>query len=1149
MAHLRMALLGSFQVWLDGEPVTSFRSDKVRALLAYLALEADRPHTRASLCGLLWPDKSDAAALQNLSQTLRRLRDALGERSGGVSVLRVSHRHIQLSAGDADWLDTATVARLATSTDIGDLEGAAELYRGELLPGFGLPGCDAFEEWLLLTRERFARLAITALETLTQQLMVSGRSGEAVERARRLLALDHLREGSQRLLMRALGASGDRAAALAAYERWRETLHDELGIEPDPTTVALAEQIRAGADANLLGRSPGVAVGSFTPPHPATTHRLVDNLPLQLIPFIGRTLELAELAELLRKPETRLITLGGAGGMGKTRLAIELVRHNERAFADGACFVALAPLTTLDELPVALVHALGLQARGDPSVLLRQALHEKQMLLVLDNAEHLPGVGSLLEELLQAAPRITILATSREPLHVRGEQRYQVDGLPYEPASAETDPSELPAVQLLVQHMRRVQPHFYLEAGSLSSALRIARLVLGMPLGLELAAAWVELLPLDVIARQIERSFDFLRADLRNLPERQRSMRAVFDWSWRLLHEDEQRVFRRLAICRGGFTLEAAAAIAGATPAMLLRLVGTSLVQGSRSRYVIHELLRQFAQEQLELDPERALVERRHSQLYLGFVVEREQRIFRDDPVLAGAEIQREIDNIRQAWRWAAAHGPTPDLGRAACTLALFFKLYGSAVEWEQLFLLAVTQLRKQSGHTAETTLQRRELSALMALLGSACMQQGTHTQAYQWAEEAHTLGAACGGAVGEAHGLLVMGQSLRRQGQSAQARDLLERAVTLAQDYQQGGADSEQLADTEFIAYNWLCSIALTYDEYEAAAQYVARGMAICRRLHKPLGSAILESDLVDIAFASRDYVTARGHAENALQLAQGLGLRRIEGSMLCMLGNLARLRGEYAQAYELTAQALPCFQGLGDLVWEAIAANDLGYVRLLLGDYAGAQGWLERAYDRLRAAELPARESFQNGLRSAQLYLARGDAARALVAVQRVLTTVEGGADPPGLAEALAVLGSIHARLEQPELAALAFEQALAHADKRGQGAAVAMARAGLAELACAHGDLGAAMAHAEVLWQILALEKVQLDEPFGPYLACYRVLAASSDPRAAALLQQARRMREQYLSRIADPALRRSFLGQIACYRELTEVADDTRAPASR
>ncbi|NTU83325.1 MAG: tetratricopeptide repeat protein [Chloroflexales bacterium] len=1148
MAHLRMALLGSFQVWLDSEPVTSFRSDKVRALLAYLALEADRPHTRASLCGLLWPDKSDDAALQNVSQTLRRLRDALGERRGGVSVLRVSHQSIQLTADGADWLDAATVARLATSTNIGDLERAAELYRGELLPGFGLPGCDAFEEWLLHTRERFARLAITALETLTQQLLVSGRYGEAAESARRLLALDLLREDSQRLLMRALGASGDRAAALAAYERWRETMRDELGVEPDPTTVALAEQIRAGADTNLLGRGPGVIVGTSTVLHSAATHRVVNNLPLQLTPFIGRTRELAELAELLRKPETRLITLGGAGGMGKTRLAIELARRSGPAFAGGVCFVALAPVAALDDLPAALLHALDLPPRGDLVVLLRQTLRDRQLLLVMDNLEHLPGAGSLLVELLQAAPQLKILVTSREPLYVRGEQRYVVGGLPYEPEAPGADAAALPAVQLFVQATTRVQPRFRLEADGLASVQRIARLVVGMPLGLELAAAWVELLPLDAIAQQIERRGDFLAVDLHDLPERQRSMRAVFDWSWQLLRLDEQRVFRQLAVFRGGFTLEAAEIVIGATPALLSRLVEKSLIQTHQRRYVIHELLRQFAQEQLDRDPERPQVKRRYSQLYLGFVAERERRLFRDQPRQAASEINHELDNIRQAWRWAAAHGQARELGRAACTLALFYKLYGATSEWEQLFLLAVTQLREQPGHAAETVLQRQEVSTLLALLGSACLHQGKHTQAHTWAEQAIELGTASGGALGEVHGLLVLGQALRRLGQSERAREVLERAAALAQLRQQDGSFSEQLPDTEFVAYNWLCSIALTGHEYAAAAEYVERGMDICRRLRKNVGITALHSDMVDIAFATGDYVAARGHGEEALRLARGLGYRHIEGTMLCTLSSLARLRGEYPLALDLAAQALLCFQRLGNLVWEVIAANELGYVCLLLGDYAGAQVWLDHADEVLRAADMPPEEASQNALRRAQLAYARGDDAHALVWVTQALEMAQGVRGASVRIQALTALGSIQARLGQPDLAALAFEQALAQADERGQGALVAMARAGLAELACAHGDLGTAMAHGEVLWQILVVEKAQLDEPFGPYLACYRVLAASSDPRAAVLLQQARRMREQYLCRIADPALRESFLTHIACYRELTEEADGTRAPAS-
>jgi tetratricopeptide (TPR) repeat protein len=840
--------------------------------------------------------------------------------------------------------------------------------------------------------------------------------------------------------------------------------------------------------------------------------------------------------------------------MGKTRLAIELARRSGPAFADGIYFVALAPLTTLAELPAALLHALALPSSGDPVVLLRQALRDKHMLLVLDNAEHLSSAGSLLVELLQAAPQLTILVTSREPLYVRGEQRYVVGGLPYEPETPGADAAELPAVQLFMQATTRLQPRFRLETDGLASVQRIARLVVGMPLGLELAAAWIELLPLDEIARQIEHRGDFLAADLHDLPERQRSMRAVFDWSWQLLRLDEQRVFRQLAVFRGGFTLEAAEVVIGATPALLSRLIEKALIQTHQRRYMIHELLRQFAQEHLDLDPERPQVERRYSQLYLGFVAERERRLFRDQPSQAASEIDHELDNIRQAWRWAAAHGQALELGRTACTLALFYKLYGAASEWEQLFLLAVTQLREQPGHAAETTLPRQEVSTLMALLGSACLHQGKHMQAHTWAEQAIKLGTASGGVVGEVHGLLVLGQALRRLGQPERAREVLEGAAALAQLRQQGGSFSEQLPDTEFVAYNWLCSITLTGNEYAAAAGYVERGMDICRRLRKSVGITALHSDMVDIAFATGDYMAARGHGEEALRLARGLGYRHVEGTTLCTLSSLARLRGEYTLAHDLAAQALLCFQRSGNLVWEVIAANELGYVRLLLGDYAGAQVRLGHAEEVLRAADMPPEETSQNALRRAQLAYARGDDAHALVCATQAVKMARGVRDASVRIQALTVLGSIQARLERLDLAALAFEQALAYADEHGQGASVAMAHAGLAELARVHGDLVAARAHAEALWQILVVEKTQLDEPFGPYLACYRVLAAVGDRRAAALLQQARRVREEYLSSIADPALRESFLEHIACYRELTEEVhvawpEGLLAPVSR
>src|SRR5262249_11094821 len=332
---------------------------------------------------------------------------------------------------------------------------------------------------------------------------------------------------------------------------------------------------------------------SFSPPTP--TH----NLPAALTPLVGRAGELDQLAAWLTRPDCRLITLVGTGGVGKTGLALELARAHLASFSDGVYFVSLAPLASADALASAIVRALDLAVQaGDLTAALVRALRHKQILLVLDNFEHLlDGVGLVLE-LLQAAPGLRIVATSRERLNVRGEQCYAVQGLEYKPSATATDVAP-PAVRLFAQSAQRVQPEFSVSEANLPELMRIGRLTLGMPLALELAAAWVELLPLAEIAAQIERSADFLATDMHDLPERQRSMRAVFDWSWQLLRPDEQRIFRQLAVFRGGFTIAAAQTVAEASLRSLLRLVEKSLLQIDEGYYKIHELLRQFAAEQL----------------------------------------------------------------------------------------------------------------------------------------------------------------------------------------------------------------------------------------------------------------------------------------------------------------------------------------------------------------------------------------------------------------------------------------------------------------------------------------------------------------------------------------------------------------------
>jgi DNA-binding SARP family transcriptional activator len=411
MAQVSIQVLGSFQVQQNGDVITHFRGDKVRALLAYLAIEGDRPHSRAELAGLLWPEQPEEQALRNLSQALVRLRQAVG---GSEDPLLVTLQAVQWREGAAA-VDVADFVRLAASDDLTDLEEAAGLYRDEFLAGFGLPDCDAFEEWLLLTRERLGQLALDVLQRLAEGYLAAGQPADAVAAARRQLALDPWREPAYRHLMRALAQSGDRAGALAAYARCQRVLRDELDVTPDEETRLLAEQIDAGV-------VPIGGDGSVAATVPARTH----NLPAPLASFVGREEELAVLTSRLQDAgETRLLTVVGAGGSGKSRLALAAAWALRPRFPEGVWWVELAgiqagvdPAMERTTVASAIAAALGitLTGRRPPLEELAVALGERTALLVLDNCEHLREAATIARTVLEAAPHLRLLATSREPL-------------------------------------------------------------------------------------------------------------------------------------------------------------------------------------------------------------------------------------------------------------------------------------------------------------------------------------------------------------------------------------------------------------------------------------------------------------------------------------------------------------------------------------------------------------------------------------------------------------------------------------------------------------------------------------------------------------------------------------------------------------
>jgi DNA-binding SARP family transcriptional activator/predicted ATPase len=1114
MAAIGITLFGGFQVTRDGVGVAHFRGAKVRALLAYLAVEANRPHARAALAALFWPEQPDELALRNLSQALVHLRKALGLAADNPLIEATRHS-IRWHAGVAA-VDVATFARLARSADPADLQAAAAAYRGEFLAGFGLAECEPFEEWLLLTRERLRHEALSVLERLADRHLAAQRYADAAQAARRQVALDPWSEVAYRRLMQALAASGDRAAALAAYEQCRRTLLAELGAEPAAATALLAQQIRNAQS--------GVAA----------TQQPVGNLPTPFTALIGREEELATLDDLLCTT-ARLVTISGVGGVGKSRLALAAASVVRDAFPDGAWWVSLAGISPdADErrqatgVASAILAALGEKPSGQrpADAYLVHTLRDRRVLIVLDNAEHLPGIGALVDDLLSACSGLRMLATSRERLNVYGEQILALEGLPLPVDPAAT--TRTAAIQLFLERAgRRLDAAD--DPATLAGIARLCRVLEGLPLGIELAAHWVGHFSCDEIAAAVQDDLAFLEARDRHIPDRHRSLRAVFDYSWNLLSEGERRVLARQ--------------IAGAPVSVLATLVDKSLLRRvGPGRYSMHELLRQFAAAHLADDPAApAQLAAQHSSYYLAFVAERADRLARDDARQGAIEIQQELNNIRQAWRYAAHSGAGAELDAAAYGLMLFVMHSGLLREGAEWFAAAAAGLQ-QAGSRKQEAGGRRQGAGSTGLIGKLqgiqarlLIPQARHGEALAFADAALALGQAASNAEALMLGTVARAMALRRLGRSDEAQSAFLHALTLEAAVPPPG--SLLILDMAYVARNWLCSIALSADDYAAARSYAEHNLALCRAERMRRGEFFARSDLLDIAVAGGAYAAARGHGEAALTLAHELQFQEGVAVILHDLSNLARRSGEYTHADTLLEQALTIVRSQGHRIREAMFSGSRAYLYTITGRYEQAQVWLDACVALLHIADFPAQEWTTTLQYRALLAHACGAATQALADAEEAVNRVRSLYGPTNLAQALLVLGRIAADCGELDRAASAYTEALGVFAARHPGQA-AIARSGLARIALARDDATTAYRHVSAVLPILtAASPAELDELPDIYLTCYLVLqSAGESAQVATLLERARAVLNARAAGIADPAWREAFLANVAAHREL-------------
>jgi DNA-binding SARP family transcriptional activator/predicted ATPase len=706
---MRIKLLGPPEVRTPDGATPAFATTKAEGLFYYLVAEK-KTHWRGALAHLFWRDMAEAKARVNLSKALSNLRQQLGD------YLLISTQTVEFNRAQPYWLDLERfqldTGALQVASSAQDILENAQLYRGDFLDGFYVRNAPEFERWMLCERERLRDLSVQTFSTLATTYQEIGDYANAIHAWRRLLAIECWHENAHYTLMKLLVQTGEPLAALRQYEQCRIALTDELDVAPGVETTRLYERIRAsdistGSDEVSTALIQVQAHSAELPKRAGRLHNL-PNLPTE---FVGREKEVEMILTRLQDPACRLLTLMGPGGIGKTRLALEvgkrLVHSESSHFAPaGIFFVSLIPVHTSAGAISAIAKAIDFSFYGN--VPAKQQLYDyienKRLLLILDNFEHLMEQASLLSELLSIAPQLRIIVTSRHAIPLRWAHFHPVRGLPYPKASdASKDQVENDAVLLFTKLAQRHQAAFSLSH-NYEEVIRICQLVDGMPLALELAAGWLQVLPCNRIIQELENNLDILATDMADVPDRHRSMRTVFAHTWQMLSGEEQAVLQKLAVFRGGFTLLAAKQVAQASLHHVASLAEKALIQLEEfGRYQLHELLRQFVHERLALDKPRTMATyAAHSKFFLRMVAVQSNELVSDRQPDVTFAFHADVDNIRIAWIWAAQNHEHRLLTDALDNLHDFYLTSCRYGEAQDLFAESLASIRSSNSKESD---------------------------------------------------------------------------------------------------------------------------------------------------------------------------------------------------------------------------------------------------------------------------------------------------------------------------------------------------------------------------------------------------------------------------------------------------------------
>ena len=925
---VRVWLLGGFRVSVGSRTITpdAWRLKKAAALVKLLALAPGHRLHREQAMDLLWPASGRSAASNSLRKTLHAARRVL-EPDAGSHYLVSKDESIVLCPKSVLWVDAEAFEEAATtarrSSDPAAYRAALDLYSSDLLPE------DRYEEWADSRREELRRLYLGLLVELAGLYEKREEYGAAIEALHSTVMEEPTREEAHTGLMRIHALSGRRREALAQYEQLQELLSKQLGAEPSTATRRLQDEI-------LAGRFPlSQPVGPLPkePPDPSK-----HNLPAPRDSFVGREHELVKLKRELAM--TRLLTLTGTGGSGKTRLALELARELIGLYPDGVWLTELAPLTEGELVPHAVTRELGVREHpGRPLTdTLVAALRHRDMLLVLDNCEHLADpVARLLDTLLDACSRVRVLATSRETLGVEGEAVWQVSSLSVPdtdrlPAAEEM--TRYDAVRLFLDRARLRLPGFDLTRDNTDAVAEVCQKLEGIPLALELAAAKVKVLSVGQIARRLDDSLDLLTGGSRVALPRHRTLRGTLDWSHALLPEEERMLFRRLSVFVAGFALRTAERICagdglveGDVLGLLSRLVDKSLllvIEGEdEARYRLLEMVRQYAEEKLCSSGEEVALRSRHARFYLELAEHADSELTGAGQEVWIDRLEAELANLRAALRWCLESGePGAETGlRLASALCRFCYLRGYYDEGRG-WLEEALALGRSAGPSHRARAQTR--AGVLALL------QCDYERAEERLEESLALYRALGDGHGVASALQVLGSVARERGLYTKAEAYHGESRTLWRALGDDGEVAHSLNSLGFAA--WL------QEEYDRAADLCTESLKMSRRLRDAQGIVWALISLGSAALYGGDLGRAEAQLEESLATSRRVGYREGVAWSLNQLGVAAYRRGDYERAEALLRESLGIHRDLGDR-WRMSSVLDG------LAEAARARGHLERA------------------------------------------------------------------------------------------------------------------------------------------------------------------------------------------------------------